>query len=76
MFLHKYPTSLVLVTLLAYTIYEDGTESSETSVEKNSYARESPKTPTRLMFADRGINGFTAVAQTNPNGPREKIHTM
>jgi hypothetical protein len=27
------------------------------------------------MFADRGIYGFTPVAQTNPNDPREKIHT-
>jgi hypothetical protein len=28
------------------------------------------------MFSDRGIYAFTAVAQTNPKDPREKIHTM
>jgi len=28
------------------------------------------------MFADRRIYGFTLIAQTNPNDPREKIHTM
>jgi len=26
LYLHKYPTNLVLVTLLAYSIYEDGTD--------------------------------------------------
>jgi len=70
MYLHKYPTNLVLVTLLAYTIYEDGTECSETSAQKNSDAGDSPKRTTMVMSVDRGIYGFIAVAQTNPNDPR------
>jgi hypothetical protein len=76
-YLHKYPTNLVLVSRLAYTIYEDGTDRVfETSVQKNSDADDSPTRTPREMFADRGIYGCTAVAQTNPNDPWEKIHTF